>query len=296
MIMNMICIGWICLGCLLSFPMGLSAVEESPKRIGFELSFGVAGINPQDFYLRQGSISTLVGQYAAIYEAAVTESGKCVEDKFLLPFQGLVHYRLNDRWSLKGGLEYGFLSASSRKDFQIALSGGVEDQSFDLDYRVSFLSPLVGAGYRITDHFEINVSAGLAFTNLSHCEDFLSEMSDLMNSKSKWTYEVSGTAPRFSLGGLYRLMLNQTGLSAFVKVEYVVQTVAGLTGTKQVAYGTGTGSELEGTLYQHGWNPYGRGSFDTWDLYDGEPPASALNAEKLRLNLSGLRLMLGLSF
>jgi hypothetical protein len=289
------------IGFFLTIPVFLKGDTEGERKFAFELSLGVTGINPDQLYQRAAGINTLVGQYAALFSASVTESGKFTENKFLFPLQALVRYHLAPRWVLKGGMEYGFCGALSQKGFvisQTGQSGATETQTFETDYRISYLLPQVGAAYRASDRFEVYGMAGLALVDLTYTEGFLSKIPGLDDSESTWTYEVGGTAPALLAGLLYRLPLQSQApdkLALFIKLEFVMMKVGSLTGSRKVAFGSAA-ETVDGTLYAYGWNPYGRGAFNTWELYTEEPPVEARDAEKLALNLSGLRLLVGISF
>ena len=53
----------------------------------------------------------------------------------------------------------------------------------------------------------------------------------------------------------------------------------------------------DATFYNFSWNPFGLGSFTYWDAFATEPSGSEIGGvKKMALDLSCIRLMIGISF
>ncbi|MCP5054346.1 MAG: hypothetical protein GY940_44675, partial [bacterium] len=86
-----------------------------------------------------------------------------------------------------------------------------------------------------------------------------------------------------------------------VKLEAVLLKIGALTGTKQRAASNSAGGNssetTEGTLYQYTWNPNSLQGFDWWDIFETAPTSLTIgSAQEMGLNLSGIRVMIGVSF
>jgi hypothetical protein len=71
-----------------------------------------------------------------------------------------------------------------------------------------------------------------------------------------------------------------------------------LKGSKSFATVGAVGEELQdATFYRYEWNPFGLGWFDYWDAFETDPvQVDKRNIQKMGLNLSSVRFMIGVSF
>ena len=282
--------------------------QENEKKIEFEVSIGAGKGDPEAIYQRSAGFDEVISQYARYYQLNSTSTAGTLGKKFFIPVNVSLNYRLNNRLYLKAGLDYSFYSLNNsalEKTFRVNWDNFYEAYDYNFTDNVSYLMPQVGVGLRYTS-FDFYGALGMGFARLTHTEELsYSESQPSYSFNTTHTYAVKGSAPGAVIGIKYRLPLFKKsagrGISAMVKLEAVILKVKEFSGSK-----TTTGSDSEGvrysesaagTLYQFQWNPYASQWFDFWELYDTVPTdPSRRNFEKLGINFSGIRLMIGFSF
>ncbi len=288
-------------------PVNAAAAKTKEKKISCEVSLGLGRINPQELYYRTNAIDTLVAQNASHYNTTITESGDFTENKMVVPIYFSLIYNLKDKLYLKADLEYGFSNSSSQKEFtlqwpqsQAGLTGINETQQFDISQGVSYIMPRVGAGYRIKPWLDAYAMVGLGFASMNHTEDFTNQFGSQPSQSSESKFKANGTAPGILLGLKYQLPIfkNNKSIKLFAKLEYLLFSAGSLSGSYTLDAGAGgNNTEVDGTAYSFNWNPYRRGDFQYWDILETEPTGQdKSNVSKMKLNLSAIRLMIGISF
>lgn len=276
--------------------------EKKPeeKKYTVEVSVGMSRINPQDLYMRSAGIDTLVTQYAGHYQMTAVSTGEFKQNKLMIPINVSVAYALKEKYYLRAGLELAFSSSTSQKEFQLEWDGAqgglglTETQQYDLTYNISYFMPRVGGGYRINDTFDIYGSLGLAFTRFAYTEDFGLQMGSGSMQSVSTEYKGSGTAPAIIVGA--RLGKTFKKIRAFVKVEALILKTGWLKGSRKSSP-SNSDDVSSGTFYTYQWNPFRKSGFDFWDVYETEPTSmDKLQVDGLSLNLSSIRLMLGIAF
>lgn len=280
--------------------------SQKEKKVELELSVGVARINPTSIYQRSSGIDELIYQYAQHYQADYSTTEGFSESKLLIPFSFSANYRLKKELYLKAGLEYSFSgSNSSEKSSRVAWSNFYEQYDYQLSNKISYLMPYIGIGYG-NGSFDFYGALGIGFTRFTHTEDLrYSESEPGYSYDSEDTFNVKGTTPGVIIGIKYRLPFfkksSGKGITSFIKLEAVILKVKSFSGTKTTIASDSQGERFsqtqEGTLYEFEWNPYGNQGFAFWDIYDTLPDDPTMqNFQELGLNLSGIRLMIGISF
>jgi hypothetical protein len=286
--------------------ININLFSQKEKKIELEFSVGVARVNPESIYLRSSGIDELIYQYARHYQADYSTTGEFSQGKLLLPFSFSANYRLNNKLYLKVGMDYSFSgSSSSEKSSQVTFSDFYEQYDYQLTNKISYLMPHIGIGYE-NGSFDFYGALGIGFTRFTHTEDLhYSESEPGYSYDSKDTFKVKGTAPGIIIGIKYRLPFFKKSpgknINPFIKLEAVLLKVNSFSGTKATISSDSRGERFsqtqEGTLYEFQWNPYGSQRFDFWDLYDTLPDdATRRNFQEIGINLSGIRLMIGISF
>jgi len=286
--------------------INIDLFSQKEKKIEVEFSVGAARVNPASIYQRSSGIDALINQYAQYYQANYSATGGFSKSKLLIPFSFSVNYRLNKKFHLKAGLDYSFSgSGSSEKSFQVAWSDFHEQYDYQLTNKISYLMPHIGIGYG-SGSFDFYGALGMGFTRFTHTEDLrYSESEPGSNYDRQDTFKVKGTAPGIIIGIKYRLPLFKSaggkGIGSFIKLEAVILNVSSLSDTKTTTALHSQGERFsrtqEGTLYEFEWNPYGSQGFAFWDLYDTLPDDPTMRSfDKMGINLSGIRLMIGISF
>jgi hypothetical protein len=286
--------------------ININLFSKKEKKIELELSVGVARVNPTSIYLRSSGLDELIYQYARHYRADYSTAGGFSESKLLIPFSLSVNYRLNKKLYLKAGVDYSFSgSSSSEKSSQVAWSDFYEQYDYELTNKISYLMPHIGIGYR-NGSFDFYGSLGIGFTRFTHTEDLhYSESEPGYSYDTEDTFKVKGVAPGVIVGIKYSLPLVKKspgkGIRAFIKLEAVLLKVNSLSGTKTTTAAHSRGERFsqtqEGTLYEFEWNPFAGQRFAFWDLYDTLPDDPTMrNFQEIGINLSGIRLMIGISF
>ena len=273
---------------------------EKEKKYEIEVSIGAARLNPASIYNRASGLDSLIDQYARYYQLDYTVTGKFAESKLFIPFNISGNYLLNEKLYLKAGIDYCFRKASpSEKVFQVDWGNFSENYEYILTDKISYVMPHIGLGFR-REAFDFYGVLGLGFARFTHTEELdYSEPGYSIGTTD--TFKVKGTGLGAIVGIKYSYRLNKrsTGhaIDAFVKVETVLLKVSTLKGSKVTTAADSEGGRvsqtMEGTLYAFEWNPYGVQRVDFWDLYE---ESSDPDIEKLSLNLSGIRLMIGISF
>jgi hypothetical protein len=286
--------------------ININLFSQKEKKIELEFSVGVARVNPESIYLRSSGIDELIYQYARHYQADYSTTGEFSQGKLLLPFSFSANYRLNNKLYLKVGMDYSFSgSSSSEKSSQVTFSDFYEQYDYELTDKISYLMPHIGIGYG-NGSFDFYGALGMGFTRFTHTEDLhYSESEPGYSYDSGDTFKVKGTAPGIIIGIKYRLPFFKKSpgksINPFIKLEAVLLKVNSFSGTKTTAASDSRGERFsqtqEGTLYQFQWNPFGSQRFDFWDLYDTLPDDPTMrNFQEIGINLSGIRLMIGISF
>lgn len=283
--------------------------ESKEKKFAVELSAGLGMVNPADLFLRASGIEAMVAQYVAFTEADSTVTGEFKKVKMLIPMNISATYALGKKLYLRAGVEYGTGLSSSEKGFLMSWPpvagssvGGTESQYYGLNYKVTYFMPQVGVGYRVGKTFDIYGSVGFGLARFSYTEDFTVLMNSVQTVSSSLDYTAKGTAPGFILGAKYRFPLrrweSESGAHGFIKVEYMMFKVNELKGTNRFGTGASVIEEFKDvTFYTFQFNPFELGSLDYWDAFLGEPGAPGMtNPKKMALNLSAIRLMIGISF
>jgi hypothetical protein len=296
---------WVVL-LLVTFSFILPAQDKDPgetkkkeRKYTIEFSMGMGRINPQQLYDRSGGIDELVSQYAGHYDVAVTSTGEFKQNKLMIPINVSASYPLkNNKFYLRAGLELAFSSSSSEKEFELDWSGGIQSledqtelQTYGLTYKVSYFMPQVGGGYRISDSFDIYSAVGLGFTRFTYTEAFSVKMGADAQQSVTTEYKGRGTALGIIFGAKYRIKIKK--INAFIKLETLLLKAGLLKGSK-----TGAGENVsDGTFYYYDWNPYLKRSFPFWDVFETEPSSmDKSSVAGMSLNLSTIRIMLGISF
>lgn len=304
----------ICICCilLLSFSLQLPGQEKKSKKERnhwFEISVGVGGIEPQELYYRTRGIDEMVGQYVGYYGGNTTITGKFNEHKWMIPLSVSVNFPLKKKWYLRGGIEYGMSLSASEKRFRIlwlpipgTTTGASETQEYALSNKIYYIMPQLGLGYRVSDSFDFYGSVGLGFTQFTYTEDFTVLVGSSGGQSSSGVFKARGTAPGIIVGGKYRFPLGRRGVKkkahVFVKLEFMMLKANSLKGSKSFDPGGTVGEELQdATFYRFEWNPFGLGWFDYWDAFETDPAQTdKRNIQKMGLNLSSIRFMIGISF
>ncbi|MCP4220613.1 MAG: outer membrane beta-barrel protein [bacterium] len=272
----------------------------------FELYFGMARVNPASIHSRDDGVDALVNQYSRVYDLTTTSTGEFTQSKLMIPLGFQVNYNINEKLAVTGGLEMSFGSSAAQKSYTLGWPGFNESQSYDHANKISLFMPRVGAAYKL-GVVDIYGGLGLGLAKFSHTQLMdKDEAGDIYSGEN--TIDVSGSGIGLILGARYNVKLNkplfkigQRGAKFSVKLEMLLLKVSSLTGSRQYSASLNGAREsvsVDGTAYTYEWNPYGTGWFEYWDLYRTAPTTGdgIRNAAKMSLNLSGIRLMIGISF
>jgi hypothetical protein len=279
--------------------------QDKAKKVELEISMGLSGVNPSTIYPRSAGIGELIHQYAQQYGLNDSADGELKEIKMSIPFNISLNYRLEEKLFLKAGIDYCFSKAlSSQKTFQVAWEDFNENYDYILTDKISYLMPHIGLAY-MPGAFGLHGAVGMGFARFTHIED-LEYSEPGYGYDTSDTFKVKGTGIGVILGVKYKIPLGKKTsgkpVHAFVKLESVLLKVNTLSGNKTRAAVDANGQRVsdteEGTLYGFEWSPYGKQWVEFWDIYETPPsndPAMR-NFQKMSLNLSGIRLMIGISF
>jgi hypothetical protein len=227
-----------------------------------------------------------------------TVSGNFGKNIFYFPINALINYRVSDKWFLKGGLEFAFGSQSDQKTFRLDWSGVREDHRYDLSSSLSSIMPFVGAETRF-GRFGVYANLGWNFLSLSHQKQLEVSETGYWHRQDE---EISARGSGFGmlLGGKYAFLIGKK-VNLLLKLELCYMKVSGLSGSRDTAFSNSFGESvtesIQGTLYGFEANPYDLGWYATWEMLESAPNESWIrDAAELSINLSSIRLMLGISF
>jgi hypothetical protein len=276
----------------------LSLVSRDIKKIEFDISLGIASSNPENLYIRYNGIDSLIQQYTRHNTITSTPSGDYKKIKSFIPIDLTLNYMLSEKLYLSGGIEYSFGKSSSNKNYLLTWDNFSEDHTYQHKNNITMFFPHVGIGYR-NKALSLYGSLGFGFAKVDHQQDFT--YSDTINRYDEnQRFKVNGSQPGFKIGIKYKIKQFKKQ-SIFVKLEYLYLSITKLTGTKDFratpSIPGGNSESTKGTLYRYDWNPFGMGFIEYWDLHESSPQDALIqNATELILNLSSLRLMIGISF
>jgi hypothetical protein len=277
--------------------------EGDDKKIGVEVAFGFSSMNPSSIYERTDGTVAVIGQYARHYSLTSTVTGQIDQKKNALPISLSVNYRLNEKLYLNAGFDFASNNASSEVGYSLAWPNFNETFDYTVGNKVSYFMPRIGVGYK-TSAVDLCGSLGIGMAKFKH-DEALGYSEGTYGYTVDENFDVKGSGLGLILGVKYWVKLGNKLLGPkvrpFVKLEAMMLKVGSLTGTKtktsKDTAGDGSSETVDGTLYGYNWNPYGKGNVSYWDVYDTTPDdATKSNFEKTSLNLSGIRLMIGISF
>lgn len=287
---------------LLAFVFLLPAQDSQPqesskqKKISVDFSFGVSMTSPGAFFDRFDGTDTVMDLYTQNYGLTGTTSGSFPESKTMLPFNLTLRYALKGKLYIAGGIEYAFNNGSSNKSYTFQWPGVSNTLAYDVSYNISYFMPHVGLGYRVSPQFHLYGGVGLGFCSLGYTENVSETLSQVTVD---YDCSASCTAPAFFVGAKYHLPLKKIikGANVYFKLEFLLLNPSGFSGNRDSRSSAGGSLSMNGTLYHYNWNPYNTGGFEYWEMHDSEPSAPEYsNVEKLNVNLSGIRLMVGIRF
>jgi hypothetical protein len=292
---------------LILFGTGLLALGQdetvNKKKFSFEVSLGIGRADPRVIYQRGSGIDALIDQYASNYQLSYSFTGKFKESKLFTPLSITVNYRLKEKLYLEAGVNYSANSTTSNKNFLVSWENFSETHDYYLKNRISYIMPHLGAGYQ-TKRLDLYGALGIAFTSYTHI-DTLDYSEPGYGHEVEETIKATGSGLGLIIGIRYWLSLRRVikskRLKPFIKLEALLLTVSSLEGSKERIAASSTGERdsetIEGTLYQYNWNPYGLQSFEYWDILAAQPTDPSISGlKKMSLNLTTIRLMLGIRF
>lgn len=261
------------------------------KKLVFEVSGGIALIHKHEsFYNRVTGTEALIAQYARYYKRSLSTTGDLHKLKMLIPLNLSLNYNFNKRWCLKIGFEYSSGKTFTEKQHSISWQSTEESYFYEYDYRISSLMPFVGAEARFFS-FGVYANVGYNITDFSFTQSLRYEEGGVVQLEEDEAFDTNRKAIAIILGGKYRIRLGRK-VNLLLKLEYLYLNLNSFKGEKKSSSGT-----AQGTIYTHEINPYDIDWVGYWDLYESKPDDPALrDVNKLGLDLSCLRLMIGFSF
>lgn len=268
------------------------------KKIGFEISAGMSLSDPGDQYNRAQGIDSLMEQYIQNYDLAYTASGSFGKNIFYIPINALVNYRISGKWYLKGGLEFAYGIRSDQKTYRLDWTGTTESHGYDLSSKLTYVMPFVGAGTRF-GKFGIYANVGLNFLSFSHQKKLEVSETGYWHRQDE-EISASGSGIGIILGGKYSFLIGKK-TNLLLKLEFCYMKVKSLSGNRDTSisnsFGESFSESIQGTIYNFEINPYDLGWFYTWEMLDSVPSESWIrNVSDMAVNLSSIRLMLGIAF
>ena len=277
-------------------PKDLQHVKE--KKIGFEISAGMSWSDPGEYYDRASGIDNLMGQYIQNYGLEYTTSGKFGKNIIYFPVNALVNYRISEDWYLKAGLEFGYGNQSNQKTYRLNWTTTTEDHRYNLSSKLTYFMPFVGAERRF-GKYGVYANVGLNLLSLSHQKNLEVSESTYWHRQDE-DISATGTGIGILVGGKYNFLIGKK-TNLILKLELCYLKVSNLSGSRDTSITNSLGESLsesiQGTIYSFEINPYDLGWFYTWEMFGSVPGESWIrNVSKMAINMSSIRLMLGIVF
>jgi hypothetical protein len=296
----------ILIAILLSLTL-LSADNTSKKyKIEVEASAGIGILHSHDsLYQRTSGTDFLIAQYAQLTGANAQVSSIQSHEaiKRLIPVNIGVNFNVHSNWYLKMGVEFSSGNTSSDTTYLLPLYGLNENYIYDFEYKISNLMPYLGIETRFSN-FGVFLNLGYNTTSFSHTYGLKYSEGDNYQHTLTESFDTKGNGLGVTIGGKYMVNLGARA-KVFLKLEYLYLKIGSFSGDKSISGSNSLGETFsnssDGTIYSYQTNPFGIGWYDFWDVYEDIPNMSATsfpirNTEKLSLDLSCIRLMLGFSF
>jgi biotin carboxyl carrier protein len=268
------------------------------KKMEFEISAGMSLSDPGDYYNRALGIDSQMEQYIQNYDLDYTENGSFGKNILYFPINALVNYRISKKWYLKGGLEFAYGNQSNRKTFRLDWTGTTETHGYDLSTKLTYIMPFVGAETRF-GKFGVYANVGLNFLSFSHQKNLEVSETGYWHRQDE-DISASGSGIGFILGGKYTFVIGKK-TNLLLKLEFCYMKIGSLSGNRDTSlansFGETFSESIQGTIYNFEINPYDLGWFYTWEMLESVPGESWIrNSSELAVNLSSIRLMLGIVF
>ena len=111
---------------------------------------------------------------------------------------------------------------------------------------------------------------------------------------------ATGTGIGILVGGKYNFLIGKK-TNLILKLELCYLKVSNLSGSRDASITNSLGESLsesiQGTIYSFEINPYDLGWFYTWEMFGSVPGESWIrNVSEMAINMSSIRLMLGIKF
>jgi hypothetical protein len=277
-------------------PKDLQLLKE--KKIGFEISAGMSWSDSGEYYDRASGIDSLMDQYIQNYGLEYTTSGKFRKNIFYFPVNALVNYRVSEKWCLKAGLEFGYGNQSNQKTYRLNWTTITEDHRYNLSSKFTYFMPFVGAERRF-GKFGVYANVGLNLLSLSHQKNLEVSESTYWHRQDE-DISANGNGIGILVGGKYTFLIGKK-TNLILKLELCYLKVGNLSGSRDTSITNSLGESLsesiQGTIYSFEMNPYDLGWFYTWEMLDSVPGESWIrNVSEMAINMSSIRLMLGIVF
>lgn len=274
---------------------------DQPKKWALQLTLGVARISPGQFYYRHEGIERLELEYTAYYNLTATSSGVFKQNKLMLPFHIMLHYRLKKNLFLEGGLEYAFNRGSGARSFRNQWPSLVEIHDYSVSHNLTYIMPRLGVGWQFKPRLQLYVAAGLGIASLRYDENFTLKVGNEAGLNRKGSYSATAIAPALIVGSCYHIDLKKKFITSrpqlLARLEFLLFTPSSFSGDRKIT--TSAGSSLsEGTIYQTDWDAFGSGEgFLYWEMFAEEPTGTEHSrVQPLKIDMSALRLLIGVSF
>ncbi len=264
----------------------------------FEIGIGYSSNKFNELYVKDKSYEKLLKQYANINGLSQSATGNYPEHGPFIPISLALNYKISKDLYIKGGIEFASASANAIKEFKIIWAGFNEDYKYNFTHKVSCFLPYIGVEKRFND---FGVYANIGLNNIKYNYEMISSFSEQEYSENI-TETINGSGKAFSiiLGIKYKKRLFNK-LHSIIKIEYLLSKLSSITADRSIdgsnSEGETVSSYESGLIYTYDTNPYNSTKISTWGVFDNIPTTSSIdNFKEIGLNLSTIRISLGLSF
>ncbi len=244
--------------------------ETKDVKYEFEIGIGYSSNDFKEFYVKDKTYETLIKQYANINGLSQSASGNYPELGSFMPISLGLNYKISKDLYIKGGIEFASTSANAIKE--------VEKRFKDF-----------------------GVYANIGLNSIKYNYEMISSFSEQEYSENI-TETINGSGKAFSiiLGIKYKKRIIDK-LHGIIKIEYMLSKLSSITADRSMqgsnSEGETVSSNDSGLIYTYDTNPYNSTKISTWGVFDNIPTTSSMdNFNEIGLNLSTIRISLGLSF
>ncbi len=270
-------------------------------KLEFDVSVGFGAFTTSDLNSKYDGNADTIKKYADSLGLSHSATTSIEKIKSSIPFNLSVNYKLKSNLLIKIGLEFssGKVTPSGTYTNTWPEINLEEKHTYDTENKVSYVMPYIGAEYRVTKSIGLYGALGLNSAKFTHKETYtFTEPGRTVTMKTD--LEATGSSMGIIIGGKYIHKLSKK-IALHGKIEFSHSKISSLSGDRTIAASDSLGnsktSKASGTLYDMEIDPYGNNWWvNYWDMEGDGTPSPRRNLKKKSLNLTSIKVMVGITF